>query len=73
MYAIKHYFPNGETLGDGMVKSGTRSDTVLKFTRLTEAMEAAADFTLKNSGHVFDVIELPAAPHVHTGFECGAL
>lgn len=77
-YAIRHTFPNGKVLGDGLVKSGTRSDHIV--TDDAGHIDDMIGAMVKNNpGHRFEAVEAPqcdcpgCVPYQHTGFEAGAL
>lgn len=57
-FAIRHTFPNGGTVGNGYVNSGTYSDTIATYSR-EDAEAAAANMRTVNPGHTFEVVRYP--------------
>lgn len=62
-YAIRHTFPNGDTLGDGFIHSGNvHPQPVAPYDSHDEAQATAERMTTHNPGHTFEVVPYPAAP-----------
>lgn len=70
-YAIRHTFPNGGTVGDGLIHAGNTYPQPVATYDAAEAEATAAHMRLVNPGHVFEVV--PAPEFEYTGFEAGAL
>jgi len=55
-FSIRHTFPNGETIGDGLARTGTRSDTIAEYDRET-ADDLVRRMRAHAPTHTFELVE----------------
>lgn len=58
-FAIRHTFPNGGTVSDGYIHSGTFSQEIKRYYSYSEASESAETMRDYNPGHAFVVVPFP--------------